>query len=94
MTDEYHLSILTRESMALPDDDDDDGPLSLSLGQKSVTTVICWMVMVALRSATRRRASTVSVSESQEIVLWSILDLKHISPGRLSQSKRNVISLS
>lgn len=34
MTDEHHLSILTRESLALPDDD--DGPLSLSLQDRRV----------------------------------------------------------
>lgn len=36
---------------------------SLSVGQKSVMTVICWMGMAALRNVTRRLASTVMVSE-------------------------------
>lgn len=49
----------------------DDG--SLPVGQKSVTTVICWMGMAALRNATRRWVSTAMVSESHsKTCLWSI----------------------
>lgn len=40
---------------------------SLSIGQKTVMTVICWMGMAALRNVTRRWASTVMVSESYSL---------------------------
>ena len=47
--------------------DEGDGDVSLSVGQKSVMTAICWMVTAARRNATRRRASTVMVSESHSL---------------------------
>ena len=45
----------------------DDVPLSL--GQKNATTVICWMVTDVRRSAKRRWASTVTVSELSGSIL-------------------------
>lgn len=39
---------------------DNDGPLSV--GQKNVMTVICWMAMAALRDAARRWALNAMVS--------------------------------